>query len=113
MREAVSTLGLLAAAVFYSSSTSVEGAEIEKNQNEAALLERLLQTYDSRSRPVRNVSTTIFLDLSMYLVQILKLVSSKQLTLTPSLMTLGGIFQSEKEQVLLSNVWLLLVRINL
>ncbi|XP_063710489.1 neuronal acetylcholine receptor subunit alpha-10-like isoform X2 [Symsagittifera roscoffensis] len=69
--------------------TTGSSSKVNKDKfNEAALLEHLLHSYDSRARPVKNISTTIFLDLSMYLVQILKL--------------------SEKEQVLLSNVWLIL-----
>ena len=56
--------------------TTGSSSKVNKDKfNEAALLEHLLHSYDSRARPVKNISTTIFLDLSMYLVQILKLVS--------------------------------------
>ena len=77
-----SSIFTLATATLISGTTDVDGQDSElvdvqsnKRHNEAALLEFLLSTYDSRCRPVNNINTTIFLDLSMYLVQILKLVS--------------------------------------
>ena len=47
--------------------------------NEAHLAEYLLTNYNSAARPVRNITSTTVLQISFYIVQILKLVSTSNL----------------------------------
>ena len=59
-------------------SRSVAGVEPNPNisrHNEAHLAQFLLTNYNPAARPVRNISSTTVLQISFYIVQILKLVS--------------------------------------
>ncbi|XP_075260606.1 neuronal acetylcholine receptor subunit alpha-10-like [Convolutriloba macropyga] len=54
--------------------------------NEVRLVEYIMEGYNTAARPVRNITTTTTLEISLYVIQILKL--------------------SEKDQIMTSTVWL-------